>query len=94
MSEIRYYAGDEDDLEDMTRDQVEVLTISEYDREDAYEEMLTEIYGEISVGLCVFDAGAILREMDPTAFRVGVSDYFTEVDLDDYPEEDDEDGEN
>ena len=93
MSEIRYYAGDEEDFEGMTRDQVEALTLPEYEIEDAFEEVITETYGDISIGYGVFEAGAIMREMDPTTFRVGVSDYFTEVDLDDYPEED-EDGEN
>lgn len=42
--------------------------------EDQYEETLTEVYGTFKMGSFEFDAGAILRELDPTAFRCGMSD--------------------
>jgi hypothetical protein len=42
--------------------------------EDQYEEMLTEIYGVVDVCGYKFDAGRVLRELDPTAFRCGMAD--------------------
>lgn len=42
--------------------------------EDTYEEYLTECLGEIQVGNLVFDAGRIIRELDPIAFRCGMAD--------------------
>jgi hypothetical protein len=42
--------------------------------EDAYEAYLTEIFGSIKIGCCEFDAGRILKEMDPIAFRCGMLD--------------------
>ena len=40
-----------------------------------YEEYLTEIYGTVSVCGMEYDAGRALRELDPTAFRCGMSEY-------------------
>ncbi len=42
--------------------------------EDEYEDMLNEIYGTVEVCGMTMDAGRILREMDETAFRCGMSD--------------------
>ena len=43
--------------------------------EDEYEDVLNEIYGTVEVCGMTFDSGAILRELDPTAFRCGQVDY-------------------
>lgn len=75
-----------EDFEGGYIDASDVVVLEDYEVDDAYEEFLTEIYGEISVGHSTFDAGAILREMDPTAFRVGASDNYIEVNSNDYPE--------
>ena len=40
--------------------------------------MLNETYGEVEVAGSVFDAGYVLAEMDPTAFRCTVTDYMDE----------------
>lgn len=37
--------------------------------------MLNEMYGTVEVAGSVFDAGYVLAEMDPTAFRCTVTDY-------------------
>ena len=42
--------------------------------EEEYEEMLNEIYGEVTICGMAMDQGRILRELDPVAFRCGLSD--------------------
>ncbi len=42
--------------------------------EDQFEQEITEQYGTFTVGNLEFDAGAILRELDPTAFRCAIAD--------------------
>lgn len=48
---------------------------SEDELNDAYENMLTDVYGTVLVAGFEFDAGAIVREMDPIAFRCGMLDW-------------------
>lgn len=43
--------------------------------EDEYCEMLTDVYGTVLVAGHEFDAGAIVRNMDPIAFRCGMLDW-------------------
>jgi len=43
--------------------------------EDEYEAFLTDIYGTVAIGSLMFDAGSVLREMDPIAFRTGRNDF-------------------
>ena len=56
------------------------------DAEELFEEVLNECYGSVKVGCCEWDAGHAMKELDPVAFRCGVSDYvsdderFVEVD--------------
>ena len=86
MSETRYYFGDQSDLNGLTRAEVIELTDADYaDCADRYEEMITELYDTVSIGELTWDAGRVLRELDPIAFRCGVSDETAEIDLDDYP---------
>lgn len=49
--------------------------IHDGDLEDRYEKELDEIYGDVEIGSSSFSAGAVMREMDPIAFRCGVFDY-------------------
>lgn len=39
-----------------------------------FQDFLTETYGSITIGGITFDAGEILKNMDPTAFRVFMAD--------------------
>ena len=83
---IRYYIGDAMDLDGLTRDQVIEVTDEYYwECEDRYEETLSEVYGEMKLGPFTWDAGRVIREMDPIAFGCGVSEEICEVDLNDYP---------
>jgi len=42
--------------------------------EEDYQEMLTEIYGTVKFGHLEFDAGRIIRKLDPTDFRCRMAD--------------------
>lgn len=42
--------------------------------DDEYQEFLTEIYGQVDVCGYKYNAGYVLKELDPTAFRCGKSD--------------------
>ena len=44
------------------------------DGEELFEELLDECYPEVSVGCCSWTAGYLMKEMDPIAFRCGVSE--------------------
>ena len=86
MSETRYYLGDPSDLDGLTREEVIDLTDADYaDYEDRYEELITEVYDTVSIGELTWDAGRVLRELDPIAFQCGLADQTCEIDLDDYP---------
>lgn len=52
--------------------------ISEYEIEDLFEEQLNEIYGEVEVCSYRYEAGSVLKEVDPTAFRCGCADFISE----------------
>ena len=56
---------------------------------DEYEELLDEVYPDVQIGDLTFTAGRIVRELDPIAFRVGVSDYSSEY-FTEYPDDDEE----
>ena len=43
--------------------------------ESEYEEILNEIYGEVSVCGHMYGSGSILIDQDPCAFRCGKGDY-------------------
>ena len=42
--------------------------------EDEYETLLDEIFGPVSVGSFTWDAGYVLKELDPIAFHCGMSE--------------------
>ncbi len=43
--------------------------------EQAYIEMLDECYPVVKIGFAEFYASDILRECDPIAYRIGLSEY-------------------
>jgi hypothetical protein len=49
------------------------------DGDEMFEEMLDECYPEITVGCCTFSPSAVMRELDPTAFRIGVSENLSSL---------------
>ena len=42
--------------------------------EREYEDMLTDVYGMVNICGMEYPSGAALKELDPTAFRCGMSD--------------------
>ena len=42
--------------------------------EDDYEELINECYETVKIGSLEYEPGRVLREVDPIAFRVGMSD--------------------
>ena len=44
------------------------------DGEELFEELLDECYPEVQVGCCRWSAGYLMKELDPVAFRCGVSE--------------------
>lgn len=46
--------------------------------EERYEEMLNDIYDTVNVCGYNYSAGSALKELDPTAFRCGCSDWSAE----------------
>lgn len=60
--------------------------MEDYEIEEAYKEMLDDAYGIIKIGYVEFWASAVLKECDPIAYRIGLSeyeDYLAEEEADD-----------
>jgi len=54
--------------------------------DERYDEMLDELYPDITIGSCTFTASQVLKECDPIAYECGKSDLADAYDED----EDDE----
>jgi len=52
--------------------------------EDEYEEILNKICGEVYVCGLTFDSGAVLRKLDPIAFRCSQADYESELESEEW----------
>ena len=44
------------------------------DAEDLFEEVLDECYPEVTIGCSTFTPSQIMKELDPTAFRIGAQE--------------------
>lgn len=62
------------------------------DIEEQYEEMLDECYEPVKIGDMTFYASQILRNCDPVAYRIGLSEYedYLAEEEEEAEEEDDE----
>ena len=60
----------------------------DYEIEQDYKEMLDEVYGVVKIAGFEYDTSYALKECDPIAYRVGLSDY--EATLEEDEEDDDE----
>ena len=49
--------------------------MSEYEFEQAYQEMLDDVYGTVEVAGMTYDTSVLLKNADPVAYRVGMADY-------------------
>ena len=59
-------------------------TISEYELERMYDEMLDEVYGVVEIAGMTYDTSRALKDCDPIAYRVGMSDYADSLASDGY----------
>lgn len=55
--------------------------------ENEFEELLNDTNDLVKIGSLTYEAGHVLRQIDPIAFRCGVSDYIDNLLSDDYLEE-------
>ncbi len=53
------------------------------DGEDLFEEILDECYPEVTVGCCTFTPSAVMKDLDPTAFRIGAQENLDSLAEDD-----------
>nr|DAV40554.1 MAG TPA: hypothetical protein [Caudoviricetes sp.] len=65
--------GDVPDWADYVNAEGELFTESEL--EDTFADRLNDCYGPVSVCGYEYDAGRVLREVDPVAFREGFLDW-------------------
>lgn len=49
--------------------------LQDYEIEEQYKNMLDECYGVVNIAGMEYDTSYALRECDPIAYRVGLSDY-------------------
>ena len=66
--------------------QAEIRNFSYESTDDEYDSYLDGCYGDLDVCGSTFSASYALKNLDPTAYRCGKSDYDSEKDLDDVPE--------
>uniref|UniRef100_A0A6M3L9T8 Uncharacterized protein n=2 Tax=viral metagenome TaxID=1070528 RepID=A0A6M3L9T8_9ZZZZ len=64
-------------MSELTREQEEYVkeNCEPVDLEGMYKEMLDECYGTVQICGMEYDASYVLKEIDPTAYRCGMSDY-------------------
>ena len=53
----------------------EIEKLDSNDNEEEYNEFLDDIYGEVFVAGYKYDTSYVLKEIDPTAYSVGHSDF-------------------
>jgi hypothetical protein len=51
------------------------MILSEYEAFQRYDQMLDEVYPELSIGHSTFLPSTVLKELDPIAYRVGFGEY-------------------
>ena len=59
-----------------------MVTYSQYELEEEYDDMIDECSEEIKIGYISFLASRVLKECDPIAYRCGLNDYASEMGLD------------
>lgn len=53
--------------------------------DEQYDEMLDDIYGEVQIAGMSYSTSYALKELDPTAYRCGKSDFESGMDNEDDP---------
>jgi len=68
------------------RNELRNFEIDPYKHEESYKDLIDEIDGPVTVAGIKFTASRILEELDPIAYRCGLSDYVDGMDVTDDPE--------
>jgi len=55
------------------------MAMEDYEIEEQYKEMLDDAYGIIKIGYGEYWASTVLKECDPIAYRIGLSEYEDEI---------------
>lgn len=66
----------------LVQTEIDDFDASDYVTENDYDEMLNDCYGEIEICGMSYVASYALKEVDPTAYRCGYTDYVDSIDLD------------
>ena len=92
---IKYLSSSYDlsDLDGMTRDEVDRITVEDGERDDALAELINDVYPSVEVVGYTFYPADVIQSCDPIMWRMMVADEFNDVDLDDYRDKDEDDDE-
>lgn len=55
-------------------------SINNHEQEEQYKQMLDDCHGSVKICGIEYETSKLLKEVDPIAFRVGMSDYFANGD--------------
>ena len=84
LNELWYQLGMHEDLVKQAQNAVDSF---EYNPSDAeYDAWLDEIHAPVTIGYSTWDASAIIKEMSPTDYRIGRTDFIDSVDIEDLDE--------
>ena len=56
-------------------------TITENEAEERYNDFLDQAYGEVNVAGNIYNTSNVLKELDPIAYDVGMSDFLSSEEL-------------
>jgi hypothetical protein len=55
------------------------LALTSWELEEAYNEMLNDVYGTVNIAGYEYDTSRALKEIDPIAYSVGMNDYESQL---------------
>lgn len=57
--------------------------MSEFELEERFDEFLDEVFGEVQIGAYTYLTSVALRNVDPIAYRIGLSEFGDSLEDDD-----------
>lgn len=72
-----YYVREDEYDEDVPREELLAIALSESEVEDAYREMLDDCYETVMIAGLEYTTSSALQSTDPTAYRCGLVDYMS-----------------
>lgn len=55
--------------------------VSDYDQKQMYDDMLNDCFELVNICGYEYEAARALADIDPIAYRCGMSDYFSDIDM-------------